>query len=153
MQFYQNYLKYDKFIHYLLHQHRITYDYEEFYQQMLIKTWELSNTYNALKSSQKDTYFKYKLKYFLIDLIRQKSKSLSTVEETLHLATNTIPLDIKLLIHHYVNRLPPTHRQWFALYQQGFNQTEIATKMKKSTTSVKKYKKETLYFLRHHLLS
>lgn len=42
MSFEESYKKYNNIIHYLLKSYQITYNYDEFYQQMLIKMWQLT---------------------------------------------------------------------------------------------------------------
>ena len=41
-EFEEVYKNYNKIIHYLLNHYHITYNYDEFYQLLLIKMWQLS---------------------------------------------------------------------------------------------------------------
>ena len=46
MEFDLAYEKYNKIIHHLLKSNQITYNYDEFYQLLLIKMWELILDYD-----------------------------------------------------------------------------------------------------------
>ncbi|REH77693.1 hypothetical protein DOS74_05645 [Staphylococcus felis] len=150
LSFNKVYQKYNKYIHYLLNQYHIRYNYDDYYQQLLIRLWTLTKTYHSIKSQNKDAYFKYRLKYHLIDLLRNASKQplhvdLITIENH---TSYTALTDDDLLLHQLLTRLPPSHRLWLNLYLAGYRQYEIQNQMNKSATTIKKYKKETLYFLR-----
>ncbi|MBC8679328.1 hypothetical protein FXV89_12960, partial [Staphylococcus pseudintermedius] len=41
------YAQYYKFIHFLLHQYQISYNYDEYFQLLSIRLWELSMKYDA----------------------------------------------------------------------------------------------------------
>ncbi|MDN8760514.1 sigma factor, partial [Staphylococcus aureus] len=46
MNFNDIYHKHHKMIHYLLKHYNVKYNYDEFYQLLLIKLWQLSKNYN-----------------------------------------------------------------------------------------------------------
>lgn len=48
MEFEEVYKNYNKIIHYLLNHYHITYNYDEFYQLLLIKMWQLTLNYDEL---------------------------------------------------------------------------------------------------------
>ncbi|CUT94843.1 RNA polymerase sigma factor SigS (fragment) [Staphylococcus capitis] len=50
MEFEEVYKNYNKIIHYLLNHYHITYNYDEFYQLLLIKMWQLTLNYDEQKS-------------------------------------------------------------------------------------------------------
>ena len=50
-------IKYHKMIHHLLRQYRITYNYDEFYQLLLIKLWEISKIYNPSSSVSLSSFY------------------------------------------------------------------------------------------------
>ncbi|MBI5975692.1 sigma-70 family RNA polymerase sigma factor [Staphylococcus canis] len=152
MTFFKIYTKYHRYIHFLLHQYHITYNYEEYYQCLLIRLWELSRNYQASSTHKESSYYKYRLKYYLIDLLRKHSKShdiLSLDEIPIPKVQQRCNLDNQLSLNQLVKRLPYPYQQWFALYRLGYRQNEIEQKMNKSSTSIKKYKRETLYYLKH----
>src|SRR5699024_11576947 len=65
-QFNLNYKKYEKMIHHLLHQHQIKYHYDDYFQLMVIKLWDLLKSYDESKSTNQEKYIYLKLKYYLI---------------------------------------------------------------------------------------
>lgn len=56
----------------MLKSYQITYNYDEFYQQMLIKMWQLTLDFDEQQSSSFKSYLFIRLKFYLIDLFRQK---------------------------------------------------------------------------------
>lgn len=79
MSFEESYKKYNNIIHYLLKSYQITYNYDEFYQQMLIKMWQLTLDFDEQQSSSFKSYLFIRLKFYLIDLFRQKDTTLNIV--------------------------------------------------------------------------
>ena len=67
MSFEEAYKKYNNIIHYLLKSYQITYNYDEFYQQMLIKMWQLTLDFDEQQSSSFKSYLFIRLKFYLID--------------------------------------------------------------------------------------
>ncbi|QLK86308.1 sigma-70 family RNA polymerase sigma factor [Staphylococcus sp. 17KM0847] len=146
MDFNKVYANYYKLIHFLLHRNRICYNYDEYFQLLLIKMWLLSQQYDTSYSIPLHQFLIYRLKFYLIDLIRKNTclPEHYTIDliDTSHLFIYND--DLLLSIQEWILLLPFTHRQWFDLYLQGYTQKEIAAKINRSTTSIKKYKKETL---------
>ncbi|QHW38381.1 sigma-70 family RNA polymerase sigma factor [Staphylococcus ursi] len=147
------YAQYYKFIHFLLHQHQISYNYDEYFQLLLIRLWELSMTYDATFNQSFKTYINYQLKYYLIDLLRSA-----------HTQFTTIPLDMSAnelkamssshlywLLDDVVQTLKPTHRTWFRFYLQGYQQKEIQQLMQVSATTIRKYKIATFRHIKQAL--
>ena len=54
-------------IHHLLRQYRITYNYDEFYQLLLIKLWEISKIYNPSSSVSLSSFIYQRLKFYPIE--------------------------------------------------------------------------------------
>ena len=77
MSFEESYKKYNNIIHYLLKSYQITYNYDEFYQQMLIKMWQLTLDFDEQQSSSFKSYLFIRLKFYHIDLFRQKDTTLN----------------------------------------------------------------------------
>lgn len=77
MSFEEAYKKYNNIIHYLLKSYQITYNYDEFYQQMLIKMWQLTLDFDEQQSPSFKSYLFIRLKFYLIDLFRQKDTTLN----------------------------------------------------------------------------
>ncbi|HHU6749411.1 TPA: sigma-70 family RNA polymerase sigma factor [Staphylococcus pseudintermedius] len=136
------YAQYYKFIHFLLHQHQISYNYDEYFQLLSIRLWELSMKYDATFNQSFKTYINYQLKYYLIDLLRSAHTPLTTTP----LDTSVNELEamssshLYLLLEDIVRTLKPTHRTWFRFYLQGYQQKEIQQLMQVSATTVRKYK-------------
>ncbi len=147
------YENYHKFIHFLLHQHQISYNYDEYFQLLSIRLWELSLKYDATLNQSFKTYVSYQLKYYLIDLLRASQKYLATVP----LDTTTHELKVMTTTEHYllledvVQTLKPTHRIWFHFYMQGYQQKEIQQLMQVSATTIRKYKIATFHHIRQAL--
>ncbi|HEC2211494.1 TPA: sigma-70 family RNA polymerase sigma factor [Staphylococcus delphini] len=147
------YAQYYKFIHFLLHQHQISYNYDEYFQLLSIRLWELSMKYDATFNQSFKTYINYQLRYYLIDLLRSA-----------HTPLTTIPLDTSanelkamssshfyLLLEDIVRTLKPAHRTWFHFYLQGYQQKEIQQLMQVSATTVRKYKIATFRHIKQAL--
>ena len=82
MEFDLAYEKYNKIIHHLLKSYQITYNYDEFYQLLLIKMWELILDYDNQKASVLHTYLFVRLKYYLIDIFRKESYRMEMMGST-----------------------------------------------------------------------
>ncbi|MCS4485290.1 sigma-70 family RNA polymerase sigma factor [Staphylococcus americanisciuri] len=145
------YQRYYKYIHYLLNTHHIHYNYDEYYQLLCIRLWELCQSYDASKNTNLHAYLTYRLKFYLIDLLRKQARQpLLDSIDTPDLQLPQFKIDDKLFsIQQWALQLPFTHRHWLYLYLQGYTQLEIATYLSRSPSSVKNYKKQTLSALRH----
>ncbi|UXS76408.1 hypothetical protein [Staphylococcus chromogenes] len=44
------YMKYEKYIHYLLKKYYIRYNYDEYFQMLMIRLWELQHQYDYKRS-------------------------------------------------------------------------------------------------------
>ena len=73
-------IKYHKMIHHLLRQYRITYNYDEFYQLLLIKLWEISKIYNPSSSVSLSSFIYQRLKFYLIDLFRKEQLKIDCLD-------------------------------------------------------------------------
>lgn len=147
------YVQYYKFIHFLLHQHQISYNYDEYFQLLSIRLWELSMKYDAAFNQSFKTYINYQLKYYLIDLLRSAHTPLTTTP--LDTSANELKAmsssHLYLLLEDIVRTLKPAHRTWFRFYLQGYQQKEIQQLMQVSATTVRKYKIATFRHIKQAL--
>ncbi|MBZ8174965.1 sigma-70 family RNA polymerase sigma factor [Staphylococcus delphini] len=147
------YAQYYKFIHFLLHQHQISYNYDEYFQLLSIRLWELSMKYDATFNQSFKTYINYQLKYYLIDLLRSAHTPLTTTP--LDASANELKAmsssHLYLLLEDIVRTLKPAHRTWFRFYLQGYQQKEIQQLMQVSATTVRKYKIATFRHIKQAL--
>jgi len=147
MSFEEAYKKYNNIIHYLLKSYQITYNYDEFYQQMLIKMWQLTLDFDEQQSSSFKSYLFIRLKFYLIDLFRQKDNTLSELSPSFSIN------EIDLLIKDISQQLLPRERDWLTLYLQGYKQYEISQILDFSLTTIKKIKSNAIRKLRRYLNS
>ncbi|HEC2172964.1 TPA: sigma-70 family RNA polymerase sigma factor [Staphylococcus delphini] len=147
------YAQYYKFIHFLLHQHQISYNYDEYFQLLSIRLWELSMKYDATFNQSFKTYINYQLKYYLIDLLRSAHTPLTTTP--LDTSANELKAmsssHLYLLLEDIVRTLKPAHRTWFRFYLQGYQQKEIQQLMQVSATTVRKSKIATFRHIKQAL--
>ena len=122
MSFEEAYKKYNNIIHYLLKSYQITYNYDEFYQQMLIKMWQLTLDFDEQQSSSFKSYLFIRLKFYLIDLFRQKDNTLNicSIDALSELSPSISINEIDLLIKDISQQLLPRERDWLTLYLQGY---------------------------------
>lgn len=87
-------------IHHLLRQYRITYNYDEFYQLLLIKLWEISKIYNPSSSVSLSSFIYQRLKFYLIDLFRKEQLKIDCLDITAlnHSLTYTLKDESFLMI-------------------------------------------------------
>lgn len=151
MQFNTLFEDYHKMIHHLLSKYHISYNYDEFYQLLLIKLWELSKEYNPRYKSTLSSFLYHRLNYYLIDLLRKEMRQPPTIEfdnsVTLEAELVTFPSQNSLL-HQYSTLLNQNENTWLNLYLQGYKQYEIAKIMKVSPSTVKRYKSSTIKTLK-----
>lgn len=57
LNFEEIYTNHYKIIHYLLKQYHIKYNYDEFYQLLLIKLWQLSLAYDSTSSITLNSFY------------------------------------------------------------------------------------------------
>ncbi|MBF2261435.1 sigma-70 family RNA polymerase sigma factor [Staphylococcus capitis] len=147
MEFEEVYKNYNKIIHYLLNHYHITYNYDEFYQLLLIKMWQLTLNYDEQKSTSISTYLFTRLKYHLIDHFRKENNRSNqiTLDTYFHNSCDSTILlnDFNLVLEDFSDQLKPQEAQWLRLHIQGFKQYEIAQHMNLSLTSIKKIKNST----------
>lgn len=155
MSFEEAYKKYNNIIHYLLKSYQITYNYDEFYQQMLIKMWQLTLDFDEQQSSSFKSYLFIRLKFYLIDLFRQKDNTLNicSIDALSELSPLFSINEIDLLIKDISQQLLPRERDWLTLYLQGYKQYEISPILDFSPTTIKKIKSNAIRKLRRYLNS
>lgn len=153
MEFDLAYEKYNKIIHHLLKSNQITYNYDEFYQLLLIKMWELILDYDNQKASVLHTYLFVRLKYYLIDIFRKESYRMEMMGSTYTTESFQEPSivlnDFNLHLEDITLHLNSQEKRWLSLHLQGYKQYEIAQIMHLSKTTIKKIKAHT----RHKCLS
>lgn len=80
LNFEEIYTNHYKIIHYLLKQYHIKYNYDEFYQLLLIKLWQLSLAYDSTSSITLNSFLYTRLKFYLIDLFRREKLKFETID-------------------------------------------------------------------------
>ncbi|MFC0137417.1 sigma-70 family RNA polymerase sigma factor [Staphylococcus petrasii] len=147
MNFEEIYANHYKIIHYLLKQYHIKYNYDEFYQLLLIKLWQLSLTYDSTSSITFNSFLYTRLKFYLIDLFRREKLKLETIDlETSEINSSLNSFNNPYLFNYLQDIQPllcPNEYTWLNFYIQGYKQYEIAKLMGVSTTTIKKYKSST----------
>lgn len=131
-------------IHHLLQRYNITYDYDEFYQLLLIRMWQLIAQYNPSFSTSLQSFLYSRLRYYLIDLFRLSSRQVIITDTQVNdIQTNDIIANVEnqLLFNQFLTTLTPLEQKWIKLAYQGYKQYEIAKIMHRSPSSVKSYKK------------
>ncbi|MCE5091160.1 sigma-70 family RNA polymerase sigma factor [Staphylococcus devriesei] len=153
MNFEEIYLKYHKIIHYLLKQYHIKYNYDEFYQLLLIKLWHLSVLYHPNSHITMASFLYTRLKFYLIDLFRKENINLETSPIDNQIMS-TLPISTVDNYACYLNDiklfLKPSEYMWLHYYIQGYKQYEIAQYMHVSISMIKKYKTNALMKLRDY---
>ncbi|CAM3085573.1 sigma-70 family RNA polymerase sigma factor [Staphylococcus argensis] len=149
MNFNTYYEKYKNIIHYLLKSYNISYDYEEFYQLLLIRMWELIERYDEQHQLALNKYLFSRLRFYLIDLFRQRGKeepalSLETATHTYVSQSLEEQILTAELLKAFLPLLTSHERQWFLLRLQGYQQAEIANQLQRSVSSVKLYRRSVL---------
>ncbi|MCE3021872.1 sigma-70 family RNA polymerase sigma factor [Staphylococcus pasteuri] len=155
MEFNIIYQKYNKIIHYLLTRYQITYNYDEFYQLLLIQMWHLSNNYNPSKSNKFSSYLFIRLNYYLIDIFRKESNKIKTSDIDDYISSEIEPSqhinNESLLIQDIHYLLNSKEKEWLLLKLSGYKQYEIAERMHLSLTTIKKIKKSVQSKITKHL--
>lgn len=153
MNFEEIYLKHHKIIHYLLKQYHIKYNYDEFYQLLLIKLWQLSTLYHPTSHITMASFFYTRLKFYLIDLFRKENLKLEAMTMDTQMMS-TLPISSDDYHACYLNDvklfLTPREYRWLNYYIQGYKQYEIAQFMHVSVSMIKKYKTNALMKLRNY---
>ncbi|WP_323704512.1 sigma-70 family RNA polymerase sigma factor [Mammaliicoccus sp. Dog046] len=152
--FNMHYKKYNKMIHYLLHHFKVYYQYEDYYQLLLIKMWELIQNYDASKTEHLDHYMYTKLKFHLIDCIRKQSKDMNRFVPTseTHLLDRSFHEFYQYEWLSLLDILSEEELTWLNLTLQGFSTQEIGLYMNKSVSTIKYYRKNARKKLKTHFL-
>ncbi|UEX90908.1 sigma-70 family RNA polymerase sigma factor [Staphylococcus ratti] len=151
MNFDTLYLKYEKFIHFLLKKYFIQYNYDEYYQMLLIRLWELEQQFDPKRSKQFHPYIRTKLHFYLLDLLRREYAKLDTLDIDSHPqkvpSSSYLSLELSFISH----LLSPKQQLWLTLHLNGYTQKEIHQMMNCALSTVKNYKKTTYAILRKSL--
>lgn len=142
MTFNQIYEKHYKILHYILKIYHISYNYDEFYQLLLIKMWELTQQYQPSSQHGLSSFLFIRLKFYLMDLLRQQQRyhdNLATISSSFNLNTTYYFLnDFNLQYKDFIQSLNAREQQWLDYTIQGFQQYEIAQLMNLSVRTVKR---------------
>ena len=155
MEFNKIYQEYNKIIHYLLKRYQITYNYDEFYQLLLIQIWHLTHHYQPSQSSKLSSYLFIRLNYYLIDIFRKENKKIPTINIDTPIHSKNEPIQFldedALLLQDIYYLLNNQEKQWLDLKLLGYKQYEIANMMHLSISTIKKIKKITQSKIMQHL--
>ncbi|MBO1199951.1 sigma-70 family RNA polymerase sigma factor [Staphylococcus simiae] len=154
MNFNEIYNKHHKIIHYLLKKYHVSYNYDEFYQLLLIKLWQLSTSYQASHNCNINTFLFTRLKFYLFDLFRQQHR----INEVISFDTNLITgesytsnlNDFSLYYNEMLQILTTREQQWLSLHLAGYKQYEIANIMNLSISTIKTTKANIKIKLSHY---
>lgn len=141
LKFNDVYNKHHKIIHHLLKKYNISYNYDEYYQLLLIKMWQLSQIYKPSSNQSLSSFLFIRLNFYLIDLFRQQKRLNDII-----LCENHSPIlteqptyfnEYDLRLQDVCALLNHRERQWLMLYLEGYKQYEIADSMSLSTSTIK----------------
>lgn len=111
--------------------------------------WELIERYDDNHQLPLSKYLFYRLRFYLIDLFRQRGKQEPslTLETTTNIYTSESMEEQVLtadLLKTFEPLLAPLEQQWLRLRLQGYQQAEIAKQLQRSVSSVKLYRRSVL---------
>ncbi|MCS4930237.1 sigma-70 family RNA polymerase sigma factor [Staphylococcus aureus] len=141
MKFNDVYNKHHKIIHHLLKKYNISCNYDEYYQLLLIKMWQLSQIYKPSSNQSLSSFLFMRLNFYLIDLFRQQKRLNDII-----LCENNSPTlteqptyfnEHNLRLQDICKLLNDRERLWLKLYLEGYKQFEIADIMSLSTSTIK----------------
>ena len=155
----------------MLKRYQITYNYDEFYQLLLIQLWHLTHNYQPSKSHKLSSYLFIRLNYYLIDIFRKENiirlnyylidifrkenKKLSTINIDTTVYSKNEPIQFlnedALLLQDIYYLLNNQEKQWLDLKLLGYKQFEIENIMHLSISTIKKIKKVTQSKIMQHL--
>ena len=128
-------------IHHLLKKYNISYNYDEYYQLLLIKMWQLSQIYKPSSKQSLSSFLFTRLNFYLIDLFRQQNQLKDVI-----LCENNSPTlteqptyfnEHDLRLQDIFKLLNQRERLWLKLYLEGYKQFEIAEIMSLSLSTIK----------------
>lgn len=148
------YRKYEKMIHHLLHRYQIHYHYEDYFQLLVIKLWDLLKTYDETKTCNQEQYIYLKLKFYLIDCMRKYVKESNRFLPTsdYNLLDQSYVENFDCNLYCFLDMLSHEELTWFKLNLNGYSTHEIAIYMDKSVSTVKYYRKNAREKLKFHFL-
>lgn len=141
LKFNDVYNKHHKIIHHLLKKYNISYNYDEYYQLLLIKMWQLSQIYKPSSKQSLSSFLFTRLNFYLIDLFRQQNQLKDVI-----LCENNSPTlteqptyfnEHDLRLQDIFKLLNQRERLWLKLYLEGYKQFEIAEIMSLSLSTIK----------------
>ena len=153
MNFNDIYHKHHKMIHYLLKHYNVKYNYDEFYQLLLIKLWQLSKNYNDNSNVSLSSFLYQRLNFYLIDLFRKESLRPDMVDVDISTSPHLISTSIETSIFNnndITQLLNPRELEWYNYFIQGYKQFEIAELMHVSVSSIKNYKASSIKKLNNY---
>lgn len=141
LEFNDVFKKHHKIIHHLLKKYNIKYNYDEFYQLLLIKMWELSQIYNPSTNHSLSSFLFLRLNFYLIDLFRQQNRLNDAIllenNSAIFLEQPVYCSNFELYFQDICKVLNCRERQWLKLYLEGYKQYEIAKVMSLSKSTIK----------------
>ncbi|GGA98463.1 sigma-70 family RNA polymerase sigma factor [Macrococcus hajekii] len=142
------YRKYDRMIHHLLHHYHITYDRDDYYQLALIRLWQLSEQYDAVKTPNESQYVYLQLKFCLIDEMRRRIK----YQERFQLMADEV-LPVVMCYDTFTlssSSLTAAENEWYVLARAGYQLSEISNLMGKTCAQIKYIRKKAREKLRQN---
>lgn len=146
--------KHQQLIHQLLKRYKITYNYDEYFQILLIHLWHLLTHYDPRHSNSLESYLYIRLRFHLIDQFRSKHLKYHFIDiNVCHLeaSNNLTSIETNILYTHFSLQLSIKEQQWLSLSLQGYKQYEIANIMQRSIATIKNYKKSVQLKYRNYI--
>ncbi|NWK85439.1 sigma-70 family RNA polymerase sigma factor [Staphylococcus sp. GSSP0090] len=140
MHFSKIYDKTKHIIYVLLKKYNIKYNNDEFIQLLTIKLWELSQKYNAQKSTSFQSYLYTRLNFYLIDLFRKQHSIYELLAPLDEIKCHQVPttyFDANITYDNFFTKLSTQEQQWLRLKLYGYKQKEIAHHLNCSISTVK----------------
>lgn len=151
MEFEHLYIKYENYVHYLLRKYHIKYNYDEYFQMLIIRLWELEQHYDQRRSTNFHAYLRTKLHFYLIDLFRKQKTPFLIIDThsctPIAVKTSILSLELYFIKH----QLTPKQQHWLTLHLQGYHQKEICEQLNCSLSTVKNYQRQTFAVLKNAL--
>lgn len=147
------YEKYYKMLHHILAKYRIRYNYDEYFQLLLIRLWELTNADVSTTHPYFSNYLYQRLSFYLIDIFRSQSKyfDYAPIQDATHMIASDMTLESQTLLIALFQCLSPSESLWLSYYLQGYKQYEICQYMKRSDSTIRRCKQHVREKLAHFM--
>ncbi|TDM12420.1 sigma factor [Macrococcus lamae] len=139
-------VKYERMIYHILHHYQIKYDFDEYYQLALIKLWQIGETYDPAKCTNKDQFVYLKLKFFIIDEMRKRIK----YQQRHQIVADDVLIPLmdcedntyaELFLEGVTDDLNDEERLWFNYAVIGYKINEIAEFTGNSPSTIKRWRR------------